>query len=562
MNGKENSLGIDIGFRNVKFVELYRENAEIYLKDFAIAPTNFTGEEMEGERVLRVKHILSTAIKDKKFSVQNIFLTISDPLIFTRFIKVPITDTKKISQMISFEALQQIPFPLEEVIWDYQIIRTDIGEAEALLVAVKTEIIYNLLTQVSLTLANAEVVDIGPLSLGGMLYQSENVPAMEDCHAVLSFGAKSSYVVILNKDIFWLRILPIGGDNVTNAIQKAFDIDFETAEEYKHKGMLSVELPKGAESDFNRRLNDQIGSLYTKIIFEFKRSLNFFRTQHPGRKISSVSLTGGGSKILGLEGFALKNFADMNLKALNPFHSIMISDLVDKVQLTDSTHLLGEAVGAALRGFEKARLGVNIMPGEIISNKMRKKNFKYYVATAAFIIMVFLSKFYYDSKVAGIYKINVEEYNQQLEQIDVLSRDFKKQKAKVDLIEEDMNMLYGLHKSRTFWLEFISEIEKLKNEEIWITAFKNASSLKTGSEPDTGIDRVSADVKASPFSEDLLPFLVISGETSSEYEAISEFEKGLRQIPAVEKNSVTILFAKSPIDGIRAFAIGMKLKYE
>ena len=100
MNKKEISLGIDIGFHTVKFVEIYKEGSDFFLKDFAVATTNFTGEETEFERCARFRQIIDTAVKEKKFNTQNVFLSISNPLIFTRFIKVPITDTKKISQMI------------------------------------------------------------------------------------------------------------------------------------------------------------------------------------------------------------------------------------------------------------------------------------------------------------------------------------------------------------------------------------------------------------------------------------------------------------------------------
>ena len=93
---KELSLGIDIGYQSVKFVELYRENDDIILKDFAVAPTNFIGDETEPERCVRIKQIIDTALKEKKFNSLNVHLSISNPLIFTRFIRVPITDTKKI----------------------------------------------------------------------------------------------------------------------------------------------------------------------------------------------------------------------------------------------------------------------------------------------------------------------------------------------------------------------------------------------------------------------------------------------------------------------------------
>ncbi|MCK5706006.1 MAG: type IV pilus assembly protein PilM [Candidatus Aureabacteria bacterium] len=567
MNKKEISLGIDIGFRNIKFVELYKDGDSIYLKDFVVAPTNFTEDESEVERSRRVKQIIDTAIKEKKFNVQNIFLSVSNPLIFTRFIKVPITDPKKIAQMISFEAMQQIPFPLDEVVWDYQIMRTGIGEAEALLVAIKTDIIYGQMSDLGKSIPNAEQVDIGPLALSNMIYQNEAFSSFDNCHAVFGFGARSSYVVIMRKDIFWLRILPIGGDNVTFSIQKAFDIDFDTAEEYKLKGKITTEKEQSNDSEFNKRLNEQITSVYTKIIFEVKRSLNFFRTQYHGEKISSLSLEGGCSRIEGFEDFIKKNFPGMKIDQLDPFNQIIMSDLVDNAALVESLPFLGESVGLALRGLSQVKMNIDLMPKDILSKRMQKKNFKYYVAIVGFFFMFFLSKSFFDTRISGFYQNTIDAYTKELSGLLVLNRDYKNQKEKTRNIADDLNLMEDLFARKTFWLHLVSTLENLKNEHIWITAFENVDTLDEytmygDSEISQNIINAASNESEilSIMGSEKKRFLVISGETSAEYEAIDILEKGLKEIPYVMPESVKVLHARTPVDGIRAFAIGMELK--
>ena len=540
INQKEICLGIDLGYRNIKFVELYKEGDDVFLKDFVVAPSAFSDEESEEERINSIRHIIDTAIRDRKFNTTNVYLTFSDPLIFTRFVKVPITDNKKTAQMISFEAMQQIPFPLEEVVWDYQIMKANIGEAEAVLCAVKKDIVNRLLTEIGTTLPNADVLDIGPLSMANMLYQNDDISTHEDCHAILNLGAKSSYVIVMNRDIFWLRILPVGGDSVTQAIQKSFDIDFETAEEYKLKGMISSEKKAGTESEFNKRLNDQITSIYTKIVFEFKRSLNFFRTQYPGEKISQLYLTGGGSLVSGMKDFSAKNFPGMTLKEFQPFNRIIISDLVDKESLAENTSFIGEAVGLALRGLGQSRLNIDLMPAEVVAGKMRKKNFKFYAASLAFFAMIFLSKSTYDSRIANTYEQRIQTYNSRLEELKILGREYEKEKKKTQVMTRNLGVIHNFYTRKTFWLHFVSHLEQLKTEQIWITAFRNVDFLEEYRRMKNQENKAMATYSRRKEKKDLLlpemlkpHFLIIEGETSTEYEAISQFESGLKKIPSV-----------------------------
>ena len=143
--------------------------------------------------------------------------------------------------------------------------------------------------------------------------------------------------------------------------------------------------------------------------------------------------------------------------------------------------------------------------------------------------------------------------------------EYKKQLAKTENIEHDLKTIYRIYQRRSFWLKLIYEIQKLKNEEIWITGFENVANFEMErSDSESKIGAVSARPGSSLFGEgdNIKPYLIIKGETSAEYQAISEFEAGLKSIPLVDGGSVRILYARSPVDGIRSFAIGLRLNYE
>jgi type IV pilus assembly protein PilM len=225
-----------------------------------------------------------------------------------RFVKLPPVEEKKIADIVRFEAKQQIPFNLEEVVWDYQKVGSGTVtdgfamETEIGLFAMKRETIGRYLQHFKDVGVEVQIVQMAPLALSnyvaydllGKGARVEGEPAPKsNCIVALDIGADSSNLVITDGDrVIWQRPIPLGGNHFTRALTKEMKLTFAKSEHLKRNATKSPDLKK-ILSALKPVLNDFVG--------EVQRSLGYFTNTHRNAEIDYMVGLGNAFRLPGLQ---------------------------------------------------------------------------------------------------------------------------------------------------------------------------------------------------------------------------------------------------------------------
>src|SRR5665213_217769 len=166
MLNSKSFLAVDFGAGSLKLAEFEQNEAGgLRLRQYGIKPLGIEGSQ-ESTREATMQRALQELLSEKGFGSKQINVCAPGFHVFSKFVKLPPVDTSKVTQIIRYEAQQNVPFPLDEVVWDYQILGTSsTSELEVLLVAVKSEIIEGLFRVAEGAGLRIKLVDVSPAAL-------------------------------------------------------------------------------------------------------------------------------------------------------------------------------------------------------------------------------------------------------------------------------------------------------------------------------------------------------------------------------------------------------------
>ncbi|MBT5381604.1 MAG: pilus assembly protein PilM, partial [Phycisphaerae bacterium] len=217
--------GIEIGDYAIKAIRLERAGKEVEVSDFAVIPHRkvLTTPDVDVSDVIRLS--LGQLISQKSLEDELVVMSVAGHSSFVRFAKLPPVEPKKIPDIVRFEAVQQIPFPIEEVEWDYQTFANDDSpEVEVALFAVTRDKVNELLGLYGDVGLSPEVLTLSPVALFNAMSFDHNLAATEGSTVYIDIGTTATDVVIADQGRCWIRTFPIGGNHFTIAIAEAFKI--------------------------------------------------------------------------------------------------------------------------------------------------------------------------------------------------------------------------------------------------------------------------------------------------------------------------------------------------
>src|SRR6266849_3646309 len=309
-----------------------------------------------------------------------------------RFVKLPPVEEKKIGDIVRFEAKQQIPFNLDEVVWDYQKLSsgqvTDgfAMETEIGLFAMKRDMVSRYLQHFKDVNVEVHLVQMAPLSLCNFvsydLLTGEKKEGEEEteargkkqCIVALDIGADSSNLVITDgARIIWQRPIPLGGNHFTRALTKDMKLTFAKAEHLKRNATKSPQL-KEILSSLKPVLNDFVG--------EVQRSLGYFTNTHRDAAVEYLMGLGNAFRLPGLQKF-LSEKLQLDVRKLQKLERLTGDEVVRQPAYTENVLSYAVAYGLALQGLREARLYTNLLPQEIRVERMIRAKKPWAVAAAA-----------------------------------------------------------------------------------------------------------------------------------------------------------------------------------
>ena len=527
------ALGIDIGAGSIKIVELEKTPDGIQLVGDHAKFVDLTQFPDQEKRESLIRESIEGLLRTYKFKGGKASVSLSGQSVFIRFLKLPKIKQGKIDKIIKYEAQQQIPFPLDKISWDHQIFHTGTGpEEEVLFVAAKKEIVETTLSYLSRTNLDVESVDISPLALLNAITYNEPLGK----GLILDIGAKATNLIVIGDKGFWVRSILIAGDEMTHAIASRLKLPFDKAEELKRKeGMVvaSDNLVPPNVTSTGKELIAALNPVVTDLVSSVIQSLEFYKTKN-ARDImfNEVILSGGGSKLKGIEDFMAKGLG-MQIRRANLGQKIKCPSNL-RVDIDFQTRF-GSAIGLALRVLQRCPTNIDLLPVERKEERDFRKE-KFWIISAGLLIAIIpVTIAYHIWFQSSTSRKEVKFLTSLLAQYEDVNKNISMLKGKVKNSEMRLKPFESLAVKKGISLEAILEIRKLLPDNTWLTS-------------------VSKDKD----------FISLEGRTILDLLTINEFKSRLASSPLFD--SVEILYASLPRETeegagqYRDFSIRLKLK--
>ncbi len=400
MLNKKSFLVVDFGATNLKLAEFeLTEAGGLMLKQYGFRSLGQDGTQ-EATREVAVVKALQTLLAEKSFGSKNVNICAPGYHTFSKFVKLPPVDTSKVTQIIQYEAQQNVPFPLEEVVWDYQILgAAPSGDLEVLLVAIKSDVVEGLFTTADKVGLRLQLVDVSPAALCNSFRY--NYGDLEGCTMLLDIGAKTSNLLFFEKGNVYARGINIGSNAITQDFSKESKLSFDEAERLKiEEGFVSLggayEEPENPHQAAISKIARQV---LTRLHIQVNQTIQFYRGQQGGSPPDRLFLSGGATSMPYTAQFFSEKL-NLPVEYFNPLRNLQLDDQLNREDLAKVAHSMGEVVGLGLRNLAHCPVELNLMPKSSLQRQAFNQKKPYLAASVFCLIFIVFIYGWFISQVA------------------------------------------------------------------------------------------------------------------------------------------------------------------
>ena len=392
--------------------------------------------------------------------------------VFARFVKIPKVDADQVGQVLFFEAQQNVPYPIEEVAWGYQVLpEKDTEKLCALILATKIESLEETVEAVRGAKMQPDLIETSPVALYNAFRY--NYPEATGCHLLIDIGARTTNLIFIEGNELFIRTLPIGGNSITGALHKRFEPrSFNEVEEFKRaEGMIPPPGNySGAKSEEIAEMGKIARTVMTRIHNEITRSITFYRTSQKGSAPATVLLAGGGASLpYSVEFF--KEKLSIPVEYFNPLRRVGVGPGVDVSILPKMAHQLGECIGLAINQLlADCPLEVSFKSPELEQIKADRKRRPFLLAAAALLVASLAITGLYYQKVSDMVSQINGEIQAEIDPLQNISGQIVSLTRERDQILKDGADLAAAPLLRSGWSAILNELNRHQPEKyLWVT---------------------------------------------------------------------------------------------
>jgi type IV pilus assembly protein PilM len=453
----------------------------------------------EGTRHTQIVAPLREMLGELRIKGGSVNYTVAEESIFTRFVKLPPIDEEKIERIIAFEAQQNVPFPIDEVVWDYQLVGGGAGEEiQVIFVAIKADLLDEINGAVEEAGLRTSIVDLATMALYNAF--RHNYSDLSGCSLLVDIGARTTNLLFIEPGKIFTRSISIGGSSATSAIAKEFNEPFAAAEFRKKRDGFIGLAGAGAEplDGDVARVSKIVRNTMTRLHAELVRSISHYCAQQQGNPPERVFLSGGGAGTPYIQEFFREKLR-LPLEFFNPLRNVAVADSAGVEEISRLAHLLGEPVGLALRAATDCPMELNLRSASVVRRQELEKRRPFLIAAAACFMLGLLGWGAYYARAAHVIRYSMERIQEKvvtMKRIESQVNEVRKQTAALDSLATP---LIAAINDRSFWPQIIEELNaRLPKEDIWITELVATSGGTPFGAPDARMLRAEASPVAAP----------------------------------------------------------------
>jgi len=338
-----NIVGVDLGMSSIKIVALDKEQNSTVLKaigELKTPATEWYKPEASKKMIDELAASLKSLLKELKLSDRQAVTALPEYEIVSRLVSLPPLKEDEIRDALRFEAETFVPYPLDQVSIDYEIVEEDeAGRLTVFAIAARNDLVANYVKVFKEANMELAAIESPAVSMRRLLGQ---VASTSEATMFLDIGEKYSDIVSFKKgNIYFARSIPVGGESLTRAISVNLGLDEASAEEYKRAyGIKEMEL--------EGKIKNAIMPIFSNMAEELRRAMALYLESN-GKAIDLLILSGGGAKLPGLAE-ELTKILGVEVQVIQPFLKVDTKQIVLPIDLEADGYRFSMAMGLAMRG--------------------------------------------------------------------------------------------------------------------------------------------------------------------------------------------------------------------
>lgn len=414
-----------------------------------------------------------TSLKAK--GAKTTYVVSSFPVLM-KFASLPALDGSQVDQIVEFEAQQQVPYPINEVVWGYQLTGDpDDIEVEVVLAAVKSDELNEIDEVVLGSGLRSMGAEVAPVALYNAL--RFNYGDVEDTTLLVDIGARTTDMIFMEGGKVFIRTVKIGGADITRAIAKEFGADFTSADQRKvNDGFVAL---GGAYADHEdpeiAGISKVVRNSLTRLHSEIMRTITFYRSQQGGGAPAFVLLSGSTSGLPFIREFFAEKL-NLPVDYFNAFRNVSVAGSADHDLVSANAHTLGEVVGSALSQAGEVPVDIELIPESVQKAKDLNKR-KPALIVALICLAAFLGAMgFFFTKGAEVTTAKAEEIERKADDLKKYNEEIEDLEAAIVTLDGQQKPFVDATTHRSYWVRVFNYLgEKLSGDAIFFTLLEPLS---------------------------------------------------------------------------------------
>ncbi len=371
MASAQAAWGIDVGrcaLTALKLRATANGKVEILAHDFIEHAQILSQPDIDRQAL--IQSALEKFLSRNDISKDGVVVSVPGQHTLARFTKLPPVAPKRIPDIVKYEADQQIPFDMDEVIWDYQTFEQEgLPDIEVGIFAMKRELLREHLLHFEQAAIEPIAVQAAPLAI----YNAARFDGVlgDETTILLDIGAENTELVVATPHGLWTRTIPIGGNSCTEALVKSFKLSFSKAEALKRTAEASK---------YRRQVFQAMRPVFADLVQELQRSIGFYSSTHRDAQMERVFGVGNAFKLPGLQKYLQQNLG-ITVECPKAFAKAEFPP--DPGHLKEQFLSFWCVYGLALQGLDLTQVNANLLPTEIAKQVVWRKKKPFFAAAAA-----------------------------------------------------------------------------------------------------------------------------------------------------------------------------------
>ncbi len=469
---KSNSVwGLEIGQSALKALRCSAQGDQVVAEAFDYIEYPKILSQQDAEPEVLVREALQTFVGRNNLKNVRVALSVAGQNGLAKFFKPPPVELKKMADIVKYEARQQIPFDLRDVVWDYQLMpgsKIENGfalESEVGLFAMKRDAVTRALKPLVEADIEIDFLQLAPLSIFNAInydhnliaestasYDSEHPPKSV---VIVAMGTDATDLIITNGYRLWQRSMPLGGNHFTRQLTKDLKLTFTKAEQLKRNAM-DAEDPKLVFQAMRPVFND--------LVTEVQRSIGFFRNLHKKDDVGSILMLGNSVRLPGLSQYLSKTLS-MDVAVVDSYRRLSGDEVVASPGFKEHAVTFAPVYGLCLQALGKGGIYTNLVPHELFTQRMVRAKKPWAVAAAATLLLGLAASLL---PAGSNYKVvHPDKWSSAVSRVDSTTKASQDAESsdktllgRIELLEKIGQEVSGSRDRRLLWLELLSAIDQ------------------------------------------------------------------------------------------------------